>query len=118
MGNYDEDTAFLGQKGPFFVILFFLLNAIYISTGFHGLYIVFVGASPSHRCRVADGNLTEEWMKASIPNETLHGKPQPSRCWRYSLETVRNLSALGYSPLDVNLTDITLESTEIYHSTI
>ncbi|KAK2873212.1 hypothetical protein QQF64_017040 [Cirrhinus molitorella] len=126
MGNYDEDTAFLGQKGPFFVILFFLLNAIYISTGFHGLYIVFVGASPSHHCRVADGNLTEEWMKASIPNETLGGKLQPSQCWRYSLQTLRNLSALGYSPLDVNLTDVTLEkcvdgwsySTQIYHSTI
>ncbi|XP_016300712.1 solute carrier family 22 member 4 [Sinocyclocheilus anshuiensis] len=126
MANYDEDTAFLGQKGQFFVILFFLLNAIYISTGFHGLYIVFVGASPSHHCRVADGNLSEEWMKASIPNETVNGKLQPSQCRRYSLETVRNLSALGYSPLEVNLTDITAEtcvdgwsySTEIYHSTI
>ncbi|XP_052392412.1 solute carrier family 22 member 5 [Carassius gibelio] len=126
MANYDEDTAFLGQKGPFFIILFFLLNAIYISTGLHGLYIVFVGASPSHHCRIADGNLSEEWMKASIPNEMVNGKVQPSQCWRYSLETVRDLSAQGYSPLEVNLTDITLEtcvdgwsySTEIYHSTI
>ncbi|XP_059398675.1 solute carrier family 22 member 4-like [Carassius carassius] len=126
MANYDEDTAFLGQKGPFFIILFFLLNAIYISTGLHGLYIVFVGASPSHHCRIADGNLSEEWMKASIPNEMVNGKLQPSQCWRYSLETVRDLSAQGYSPLEVNITDITLEtcvdgwsySTEIYHSTI
>uniref|UniRef100_A0A672R0P8 Solute carrier family 22 member 5-like n=1 Tax=Sinocyclocheilus grahami TaxID=75366 RepID=A0A672R0P8_SINGR len=126
MGNYDEDTAFLGQKGPFFVILFFLLNAVYISTGLHSLYTVFVGASPSHHCRIADGNLSEEWLKASIPNEMVNGKLQPSQCWRYSLETVRKLSALGYSPLEVNLTDITLEtcvdgwsySTEIYHSTI
>uniref|UniRef100_A0A673L6A3 Solute carrier family 22 member 5-like n=1 Tax=Sinocyclocheilus rhinocerous TaxID=307959 RepID=A0A673L6A3_9TELE len=126
MGNYDEDTAFLGQKGPFFVILFFLLNAVYISTGLHSLYIVFVGASPSHHCRIADGNLSEEWLKASIPNETVNGKLQPSQCWRYSLETVRKLSALGYSPLEVNLTDISLEtcvdgwsySTDIYHSTI
>uniref|UniRef100_A0A671L424 Solute carrier family 22 member 4-like n=1 Tax=Sinocyclocheilus anshuiensis TaxID=1608454 RepID=A0A671L424_9TELE len=126
MGNYDEDTAFLGQKGPFFVILFFLLNAVYISTGLHSLYIVFVGASPSHHCRIADGNLSEEWLKASIPNEMVNGKLQPSQCWRYSLETVRKLCALGYSPLEVNLTDITLEtcvdgwsySTEIYHSTI
>lgn len=126
MGNYDEDTAFLGQKGPFFALLFFLLNAIYISTGFHGLYIVFVGASPSHHCQVADGNLSEEWTSASIPKEMVNGKLQPSQCWRYSLETVRNLSAQGFSPQDVNLTDVTLErcvdgwsySTDIYRSTI
>uniref|UniRef100_A0A8C2CGL6 Solute carrier family 22 member 5 n=1 Tax=Cyprinus carpio TaxID=7962 RepID=A0A8C2CGL6_CYPCA len=126
MGNYDEDTAFLGQNGPFFIILFFLLNGVYISTGLHSFYIVFVGASPSHHCRIADGNLSEEWMKASIPNEIVDGKLQPSQCWRYSLETVRKLSAQGYSPVEVNLTDITLEtcvdgwsySTEIYHSTI
>ncbi|XP_051734125.1 solute carrier family 22 member 5-like [Ctenopharyngodon idella] len=126
MGNYDEDTAFLGQKGPFFALLFFLLNAIYISTGFHGLYIVFVGASPSHHCQVAAGNLSEEWARASIPKEMVNGKLQTSQCWRYSLETVRNLSAQGYSPQDVNLTDIKREkcvdgwsySTDIYHSTI
>lgn len=126
MGNYDEDTAFLGQKGPFFALLFFLLNAIYISTGFHGLYIVFVGASPSHHCQVTDGNLSEEWTRASIPKEMVNGKLQPSQCWRYSLETVRNLSAQGYSPQDVNLTDLKREkcvdgwsySTDIYHSTI
>ncbi|XP_067231618.1 organic cation/carnitine transporter 2 [Chanodichthys erythropterus] len=126
MGNYDEDTAFLGQKGQFFALLFFLLNAIYISTGFHGLYIVFVGASPSHRCQVADGNLSEEWTRASIPKEMVNGKLQPSQCWRYSLETVRNLSAQGYSPQDVNLTDLKREtcadgwsySTDVYHSTI
>ncbi|XP_051536552.1 solute carrier family 22 member 4 [Myxocyprinus asiaticus] len=126
MGNYDDDTAFLGQKGPFFITLFFLLNAIYISTGFHGLYIVFVGASPLHHCQVMDGNLSKEWLTASIPKEMEDGKTQPSRCWRYNLDTVKNLSARGYSPQDVNLTDIMQEkcvdgwtySTDIYHSTI
>ncbi len=67
MGCYENDTAFLGQTGPFFVLLFCLLNAVYISTGLHSLYIVFVGASPSHHCRIADANLSEEWQKASIP---------------------------------------------------
>uniref|UniRef100_A0A673LBE0 Solute carrier family 22 member 5-like n=1 Tax=Sinocyclocheilus rhinocerous TaxID=307959 RepID=A0A673LBE0_9TELE len=89
MGNYDEDTAFLGQKGPFFVILFFLLNAVYISTGLHSLYIVFVGASPSHHCRIADGNLSEEWLKVNLTD--------------ISLETCVD----GWS-----------YSTDIYHSTI
>lgn len=126
MGNYDDDTAFLGIKGPFFIILFFLFNAIYISTGFHGLYIVFVGASPLHRCQVMDGNLSKEWITASIPKEMEDGKTRPSRCWRYSLDTVKNLSARGYSPQDINLTDIIQEkcvdgwtySTDIYHSAI
>nr|XP_055036138.1 organic cation/carnitine transporter 2 [Misgurnus anguillicaudatus] len=126
MGNYDEDTAFLGQKGQFFIILFFLLNTIYISTGFHSLYIVFVGASPLHHCLVVAGNLSEVWMNATIPKETVNGKLQPSQCQRYILETVRNLSAEGYLPQDVNLTDIKQEkcvdgwtySTDIYHSTI
>ncbi len=126
MGCYEKDTTFLGQTGPFFVLLFCLLNAVYISTGLHSLYIVFVGASPSHHCRIADANLSEEWQKASIPSETVNGKLQPSQCWRYRLETVRKLCAQGHSPLEVNLTDITLEkcvdgwsySTDIYHSTI
>ncbi|CAM4673303.1 unnamed protein product [Leuciscus chuanchicus] len=126
MGSYDEDTAFLGQKGPFFALLFFLLNAIYISTGLHGLYIVFVGASPSHHCRVPEGNLSEEWMRAVIPEEMVNGKLQASQCWRYSLETVGNLSAHGVSPQDLNLTDINLErcvdgwrySTDTFSSTI
>uniref|UniRef100_A0A671MQB3 Solute carrier family 22 member 4-like n=1 Tax=Sinocyclocheilus anshuiensis TaxID=1608454 RepID=A0A671MQB3_9TELE len=83
MANYDEDTAFLGQKGQFFVILFFLLNAIYISTGFHGLYIVFVGASPSHHCRVADGNLSEEWMKVNLTDITAETCVDG---WSYSTE--------------------------------
>ncbi len=126
MGDYDKDTAFLGQTGPFFLILFFLLNAVYISTGLHSLYIVFVGASPSHHCRIEDDNLSDEWLRASIPHEMLNGELQPSQCWRYRLETVRKLCAQGYSPLEVNLTDITLETcvdgwsygTDIYLSTI
>uniref|UniRef100_A0A3Q0S8X8 Solute carrier family 22 member 5 n=1 Tax=Amphilophus citrinellus TaxID=61819 RepID=A0A3Q0S8X8_AMPCI len=34
--NYDEDTAFLGQSGPYFWTTFFLLNALFVSTGFNG----------------------------------------------------------------------------------
>nr|XP_021324940.1 solute carrier family 22 member 4 isoform X2 [Danio rerio] len=126
MGNYDEDTAFLGQTGPFFIRLFCLLNLIYISTGLHGLYIVFVAASPAHRCRV-DVNLTEDWLEASAPTETLsNGDLQVSQCWRYSLQTLTNLSGQGYSPGQINITDIPRErcedgwvySADVYHSTI
>ncbi|XP_066502261.1 organic cation/carnitine transporter 2 [Hoplias malabaricus] len=126
MGDYEKDTAFLGQKGPFFVIIFLLLNAIYISTGFHSFYIVFAGASPSYHCHVRDGNLSEEWLKASIPIEEVNGKLEPSKCWRYNLDTIRQFASKGYSSVDVNLTDVGKErctegwkySTEMYHSTI
>ncbi|XP_007233987.2 solute carrier family 22 member 4 [Astyanax mexicanus] len=126
MGDYEEDTAFLGQKGPFFLIIFLLLNAIYISTGFHSFYIVFAGASPSHHCQVLDGNLSEEWIKASIPTEEINGKLEQSKCWRYSLGAIQHFAAEGYNSSSVNFTDIARErcvegwkySTEVYHSTI
>uniref|UniRef100_A0A4W4HF03 Major facilitator superfamily (MFS) profile domain-containing protein n=1 Tax=Electrophorus electricus TaxID=8005 RepID=A0A4W4HF03_ELEEL len=75
---YEEETAFLGQNGPFFIIVFLLLNAIYISTGFHSFYIVFAGASPSHSCQVLDGNLSEEWIKVS--------KERCADGWNYSTD--------------------------------
>uniref|UniRef100_A0A8C6TPP3 Solute carrier family 22 member 5 n=1 Tax=Neogobius melanostomus TaxID=47308 RepID=A0A8C6TPP3_9GOBI len=57
-GDFDEDTAFLGQTGPYFWTTFFLLNTVFISTGFNGLYIVFIGSAPEHHCLVPDANLT------------------------------------------------------------
>ncbi|XP_035481971.1 solute carrier family 22 member 4 [Scophthalmus maximus] len=127
MGDYDEDTAFLGQTGPFFWNTFFLLNTVFVSTGFNGLYIVFVGAAPKHHCLVPDVNLTEEWRNAIIPVTIVDGEAVPSQCSRYRLDVVRNLSAEGYVPgRDVNLTNLEEEgcrdgwnySREIYQSNI
>uniref|UniRef100_A0AAZ3PGE7 Solute carrier family 22 member 5 n=1 Tax=Oncorhynchus tshawytscha TaxID=74940 RepID=A0AAZ3PGE7_ONCTS len=128
MGDYDDVTAFLGQKGPYFYRTFFLLNTLFISTGFFGLFIVFVGATPPHHCFIPDsGNLSEAWRKAIIPIEVVNGQEEESKCSRYRLDVVRNLSALGYIPgLDVNLTGVEQEccvdgwsySKDIYQSTI
>ncbi|XP_030649715.1 solute carrier family 22 member 5 [Chanos chanos] len=126
MGDYDEETAFLGQKGPYFLLTFFFLNVTFISTGFSGLSFVFAGASPLHQCKIPDGNLSESWRAASIPVVEVNGQKQQSKCWRYRLDVIRNLSALGYSPQDINLTDIEQErcvdgwtySKDIYQSTI
>lgn len=127
MGDYDEDTAFLGQTGPYFWITFFLLNTVFVSTGFNGLYIVFVGAAPKHHCLVPDVNLTEEWRHAVIPYTIIDGEKVQSQCSRYRLDVVRNLSAQGYIPAkDVNLTSLEQEgcidgwnySKEIYQSNI
>lgn len=127
MGDYDEDTAFLGQTGPYFWTTFFLLNTVFISTGFNGLYIVFVGAAPKHHCFIPDVNLTEEWREAIIPVSTVDGVEVRSQCSRYRLDAVRNLSDQGYSPgRDVNLTSLQQEdcldgwsySKDIYQSNI
>lgn len=127
MGDYDEDTAFLGQTGPYYWTTFFLLNTVFVSTGFNGLYIVFVGAAPKHHCLIPDVNLTEEWRNAIIPVTMADGEEVRNQCSRYKLDVVRNLSAEGYIPgKDVNLTSLEREgcldgwnySKEIYHSNI
>ncbi|KAL2095135.1 hypothetical protein ACEWY4_009854 [Coilia grayii] len=111
MGDYDEDTAFLGQRGPFFIITFLLLNALCLSTGFAGLYFVFVGATPPHHCQVPEVNLTEAWKEAIIPSQVVGGQEERSMCSRYRLDVVRNYSDLGLVPgVDVNVTDIEQES--------
>ncbi|KAM9729296.1 organic cation/carnitine transporter 2-like [Menidia menidia] len=127
MGDYDEDTAFLGQTGPYFWATFFLLNTVFVSTGFNGLYIIFAGAAPKHHCLIPDVNLTEEWRNAIIPFTVVDGVAAESQCSRYRLDVVRNLSAEGYNPgRDVNLTNLQQEgcldgwtySKEVYQSTI
>lgn len=127
MGDYNDDTAFLGQTGPYFWTTFFLLNTVFVSTGFNGFYIVFVGATPRHHCLIPPVNLTEEWKNAIIPVTTVAGQMVQSQCSRYKLEVVRNLSAEGHIPgRDVNLTSLEQEgcldgwnySREIYHSNI
>lgn len=127
MGDYDEDTAFLGQTGPYFWTTFFLLNMVFVPTGFNGLYIVFVGAMPKHHCLIPDINLTEEWRNAIIPISIVGGEEVQSQCSRYKVEVVQNLSAEGYIPgRDVNLTSLEQEgcldgwnySKEIYQSNI
>ncbi|XP_068187605.1 solute carrier family 22 member 4-like [Antennarius striatus] len=127
MGDYDEETAFLGQTGPYFWTTFFLLNTVFVSTGFNGLYMVFVGAVPKHHCLIPDSNLTEDWRNAIIPITRVNGEEVQSKCSRYRLDVVRNLSAAGYVPgRDVNLTSLEQErcldgwnySKEIYQSNI
>ncbi|XP_029029781.1 solute carrier family 22 member 4 isoform X2 [Betta splendens] len=127
MGDYDADTAFLGQTGPYFWTTFFLLNTVFVSTGFNGLYMVFVGAAPKHHCLVPDANLTEEWRRAVIPSTDVDGEEVQSQCSRYRLDVVRNLSAAGLIPgKDVDLSGLEQEgcvdgwtySTEFYQSNI
>ncbi|KAJ7997178.1 hypothetical protein DPEC_G00226260 [Dallia pectoralis] len=87
-----------------------------------------IGDSPPHHCFIPDSsNLSEAWRTAIIPMEMVDGHEERSKCSRYMLDVVRNLSALGYVPgLDVNLTGVEQErcedgwtySKDIYQSTI
>ncbi|XP_038158147.1 solute carrier family 22 member 4-like [Cyprinodon tularosa] len=127
MGDYDVETAFLGQMGPYFWVTFFLLNTVFVSTGFNGLYIIFAGAAPKHSCLIPDVNLTEEWRNAIIPLIMMGGEEVQSQCSRYNLTVVKDFSDEGYIPgRDINLTTLPQEgcldgwnySKDIYQSTI
>ncbi|XP_044226002.1 solute carrier family 22 member 5-like isoform X2 [Thunnus albacares] len=98
-----------------------------VPNGFGVLSIVFVADIPSHHCMVPEVDLTEDWQNAIIPIEVVNGKQERSRCSRYRLDVVRNLSAQGLIPgIDINLADLQQEkcvdgwtySKDIYQSTI
>ncbi|KAK1159245.1 solute carrier family 22 member 5-like isoform X1 [Acipenser oxyrinchus oxyrinchus] len=109
--GYDDITSFLGEWGPFQRAVFFLLSSSIIPNGFNGLSVVFLADTPSHWCHIpANANISVEWRNVSIPLEEVNGELQYSKCKRYSLGVIRNLSAMNYLPgVDVNLTEIKQE---------
>ncbi|XP_030048122.1 solute carrier family 22 member 4-like [Microcaecilia unicolor] len=125
MQDYDVVTGFLGQWGPFQQLIFFLLSISIIPNGF---VVVFLAASPEHRCLVpATANLSEAWRKVSIPKKMVDGVAVDSMGWRYRLNRALNFSAQGLLPgLDVNVSEIETEkcldgwtySMDMYRSTI
>ncbi|XP_027129037.1 solute carrier family 22 member 4 isoform X2 [Larimichthys crocea] len=127
MADYIDSIAFLGQWGRFQQVVFFLLCATIVPNGFGAFTLVFLADTPSHHCAVPDVNLTEDWHKSIIPIKVVNGEQELSRCSRYRLDVVRNLSAQGLVPSrDINLTDLEQEgcldgwsySKDIYQSTI
>ncbi|XP_072446679.1 organic cation/carnitine transporter 2-like isoform X1 [Chiloscyllium punctatum] len=127
MRDYDEITAFLGEWGPYQKIIFFLLSLSIFPNGFCGLSIVFVGDIPEHRCLIPGNlNLSEAWMNRTIPLEQDKDKLQYSKCRRYRLDVIRNLSEIFPDPDSVNISEVGQEpcldgwvySKEQYISTI
>ncbi|XP_034406597.1 solute carrier family 22 member 5-like isoform X2 [Cyclopterus lumpus] len=127
MSDYPDSVAFLGQWGRFQQVVFFLLCASIVPNGFGAFNLVFLTDAPGHRCSVPDVGLTEDWRAAIIPVQVVNGNQQLSRCSRFRLDVVRNLSAQGLVPgRDVNLTDLEQEgcvdgwsySRDVYQSTI
>ncbi|XP_056263580.1 solute carrier family 22 member 4-like isoform X3 [Pseudoliparis swirei] len=127
MRDYPESVAFLGQWGRFQQVVFFLLCATIVPNGFGAFNLVFLTDVPRHHCALPDVNLTEDWRDSIIPVQVVNGNQQLSRCSRFRLDVVRNLSAQGLVPgRDVNLTDLEQEgcvdgwsySRDVYQSTI
>ncbi|XP_027462456.1 solute carrier family 22 member 4 isoform X1 [Zalophus californianus] len=128
MRDYDEVTSFLGEWGPFQRLIFFLLSASIIPNGFNGMSVVFLAATPEHRCRVPDtANLSRAWRNHSVPLRLQDGREVPHSCRRYRLAAIANFSALGLEPgRDVDLEQLEQEgcvdgwefSQDIYLSTI
>ncbi|XP_057346524.1 organic cation/carnitine transporter 2 isoform X2 [Manis pentadactyla] len=112
MRDYDEVTAFLGKWGPFQRLIFFLLSASIIPNGFNGMSVVFLAATPEHRCRVPDtANLSSAWRNHTIPLRMQDGREVAHSCRRYRLAAVANFSALGLEPgRDVDLEQLEQES--------
>ncbi|XP_059845934.1 organic cation/carnitine transporter 2-like [Hypanus sabinus] len=125
MRDYDEVTAFLGVWRTHQKLLFSLLSVSVIPNGFTGLSIIFVGDVPEHRCLIPENlNLSEAWRNRTIP---LQGPEQRrSKCTRYRLDVILNLSQTFPDPDFLNVSEIEQEpcldgweySKEQYISTI
>ncbi|XP_078405831.1 organic cation/carnitine transporter 2-like [Cetorhinus maximus] len=110
MRDYDEITAFLGEWGPYQKVIFFLLSLSIFPNGFCGMSIVFVGDVPEHRCSIPGNlNLSEAWMNRTIPLEQERGKLLYSKCRRYRLDAIVNLSETFPNPDSCNMSEVEQE---------
>ncbi|XP_067899886.1 organic cation/carnitine transporter 2-like isoform X3 [Heterodontus francisci] len=110
MQDYDEITALLREWGPYQKILFFVLSLTVFPNGFCGMSIVFVGDIPEHRCFVPENlNLSEAWRNRTIPLVLEGDKLQYSKCRRYRVDVIMNLSETFPDPDSFNMSDVEQE---------
>ncbi|XP_041049565.1 solute carrier family 22 member 5-like isoform X1 [Carcharodon carcharias] len=110
MRDYDEITAFLGEWGPYQMFVFFVLSLSIFPNGFCGMSFVFVGDVPEHRCSIPRNlNLSEAWLNRTIPLEQERGKLQYSKCRRYRLDVIVNLSETFPEPDSFNMSEVEQE---------
>ncbi|CAN9501812.1 unnamed protein product [Ophioblennius macclurei] len=111
MTDYEDATGFLGEWGRFQKQVFFLLCLTTVHNGFAVLGIVFLADTPLHRCAMPPRvNLSAAWINSSAPLEEGDGGALvPSKCSRYRLQDLLDLSDRGLQPGDVNLSAVRTE---------
>lgn len=78
MQDYDKQVAFLSEWGRFQQLVFSLLCLCMLPNGIVSFCSVFLADTPKHHCLVPEVNLTQEWLKASIPTQVSTGRLLPS----------------------------------------
>ncbi|XP_074545175.1 organic cation/carnitine transporter 2-like [Halichoeres trimaculatus] len=76
--DFDESTAFLGDYGPFQVVIIALLSLSAIPCGYMGVIAVFVSDTPEHHCR-----LSTNFTRNGTDEERTRGWGGPDSCSRY-----------------------------------
>ncbi|XP_067899869.1 organic cation/carnitine transporter 2-like isoform X2 [Heterodontus francisci] len=110
MRDYEEITAFLRKWGPYQKFIFFLLSITVFPNGFGGMSIVFVGDIPEHRCFVPENlSLSEAWRNRTIPLVQEGDKLQYSKCRRYRVDVIMNLSETFPDPDSFNMSEVEQE---------
>ncbi|XP_062380825.1 organic cation/carnitine transporter 2-like [Sardina pilchardus] len=92
MSDFDEDTAFLGEWGPYQKLIFILLSLSVIPNGYVGLAMVFMADIPPHHCRLPSLNSSYggPGYNLSVPTEEVKGQVILSRCRRYTEQGALN----------------------------
>ncbi|XP_062381046.1 organic cation/carnitine transporter 2-like [Sardina pilchardus] len=87
MSDFDDDTAFLGEWGPYQKLMFILLSLSSIPNGYVGMAMVFLADIPPHHCRLPSLNSSSyggPGYNLSLPTEEVKGQVILSRCRRYT----------------------------------
>ncbi|KAG7324465.1 hypothetical protein KOW79_012481 [Hemibagrus wyckioides] len=92
--DYEEVTAFLGERGPFQISIFLLLSLSIVPNGYSGMAMVFLADTPSFRCRSPHLNATWEQVDTGGARDTtsgcvqhVNGSSEPCASgWEYSTE--------------------------------
>ncbi|XP_064652870.1 organic cation transporter protein-like [Lineus longissimus] len=95
MGTFDDILVQIGQFGRYQIMLSFLLCASFISTGWHTVSIVFIGAHRDHWCRVPGLEGLNETQRRSLVEPAYCGPNIKEDVCRQCYRNVLNISSIS-----------------------
>ncbi|CAH1781929.1 unnamed protein product [Owenia fusiformis] len=120
--RYDEVLTHIGEFGTYQRIQYILLAITSLTSAWHSMNMVFVGATPDHHCKIPDqyrthyGNISETQLyNLSLPTELKDGNTRYKRCQMYHL--INNTDDL-YNRSEQACTNGWVYSKEKYQRTI